>query len=407
MSRRLVLVMLGVVAASLLLAEILLRPAGADRADLLVILAVPATAAVLATPLLARWVSRRASVASAVLAVALCSLALGAAATSAASNAMFVSSHDYRLFLVVLLLSSGIALAVGSQLTRPLAADIRRLGDVAERVAHGDLAVRSGIHRTDEVGATAEALDLMVGSLADAAAERERLAAARRHLFTGIGHDLRTPLAAMRAAVESLQDGVAPDPARYLEVIARQVTIVDALLDQLVEYARLESGHRDGVDVRVDLAELADECAEALAPLAARAGSCIEVRALDTFPTVVVGHPGELARVLRNVVDNALRHGAAGGDVRIEVVGRAATVDVAVIDEGPGFPASLGTQVFDPFTRADPARTPGDGHAGLGLAICAAIVAVHHGEIRLGPGPGGDIRISLPAAPTPAPENTP
>lgn len=433
MSRRLVVIMVAVVAASLLLAEVLLRPARADRADLVVILVVPAALAVLATPLLARWVSRRASVAGAVLAVALCSLALGAIATSAASNAMFVSAHDYRLFLVVLLLSSGIAIAVGSQLSRPLAADIRRLGDVAERVAAGDLSVRSGIDRTDEVGSTAAALDQMVGSLADAEAERERLATARRHLFTGVGHDLRTPLAAMRAAVESLQDGVAPDPARYLDVIAAQLATVDGLLDQLIEYARLESGHRDATDERVDVAELADECAEALGPLAARSGVGLTTTVTGHGSTVVRGHPGELARVLRNVVDNAVRHSPSGGTVRLEVVaadpggsagpvgsagstgsvgpaGLAGSVGVIVHDDGPGFPDELRPHAFDPFTRADPARTPGDGHAGLGLAICAAIVAVHQGRIALGPGPGGDVRIHLPAdrtGPTATPQEAP
>jgi len=268
MSKRLVLTLALVVAASLVLAEVLLRPASGDRLHLLVILAIPAVVAVAATPMLSRWVSRRASVAGAVLAVALCSLTLGAATSSAASNAMFVSSHDFRLFVVVLLLSSGIALVVGSQLSRPLARDIQRLEHVAERVAAGDLTVRSGIDRHDEVGATARAVDAMVLTLADMERERAMLTEARRHLFTSIGHDLRTPLSAMRAAVESLEDGVAPDPQRYFGIISAQLTTVDTLLDQLIEFARLESGHASTVRERLSVAELADESAEALAPLA-------------------------------------------------------------------------------------------------------------------------------------------
>ncbi|MCB0984977.1 MAG: HAMP domain-containing protein, partial [Ilumatobacter sp.] len=91
-----------------------------------------------------------------------CSLAIGAATTSAASNAMFLSDHDFRLFLVVLLLSCGLALLVGVQLSAPMARDIARLGDVAEAVAGGDLTVRTAITRRDEVGRTAAALDSMV-----------------------------------------------------------------------------------------------------------------------------------------------------------------------------------------------------------------------------------------------------
>ncbi|MBI5087615.1 MAG: HAMP domain-containing protein, partial [Actinobacteria bacterium] len=152
MSRRLVIGLAALVAVASVIAEILLRPAAGDRWELLGIIAAPALLAVVDTPLLARWVSGRASVAGVALTVALCSLALGAVSSSAASNAMFVSSHDYRLFLVVLLMSSGIALIVGSQLTRPLARDLRRLGQVADAVAGGDLSVRTGITRADEVG---------------------------------------------------------------------------------------------------------------------------------------------------------------------------------------------------------------------------------------------------------------
>ena len=220
MSWRLIGWLTGIFVAALVLAEILLQPPNGDeRLHLMAILGAPALATAVLVPLLGKWVSARSSVAGTALFVGLCSLTLGAVTTSAASNAMFLSSHDYRLFLVVLVLSSGIALAVGSHLTRPLATDIARVGEVAERVAAGDLTTRTGVTRRDEVGRTARAVDSMVVALDDAATERTRAASARQLLFTSIGHDLRTPLAAMRAAVESLQDGVAPDPDRYYGII--------------------------------------------------------------------------------------------------------------------------------------------------------------------------------------------
>ncbi|MEQ1702748.1 MAG: HAMP domain-containing sensor histidine kinase [Ilumatobacteraceae bacterium] len=288
-------------------AEILLSPPTADeRWHLLAILAAPAVVTAAVVPLLRRWVSSRASVAGAALVVGLCSLALGAVTTSAASNAMFLSSHDYRLFLVVLVLSCGIALVVGAQLTRPLARDIARLGDVAEQVAGGDLTVRTGIRRHDEVGRTAAAVDAMVESLHAAADERERLAAARQMLFTSIGHDLRTPLAAMRAAVESLQDGIAPDPDRYLGVVGNELDSVEALLDQLVEFARIESGQRVSARETVSVTELAHEAIEALTPVADR----LQVRlALEaTTAADITANSLDISRALRNLVENAIRH---------------------------------------------------------------------------------------------------
>ncbi|MFM2078717.1 MAG: hypothetical protein RJA49_2607, partial [Actinomycetota bacterium] len=286
MSARFLLWLGGLVVAAVVLAELLLPPANADdRLHLIVILAAPAVVAAALVPLLRRWVRSRASVAGAALVVGLCSLALGAVTTSAASNAMFLSSHDYRLFLVVLLLSCGIALVVGSQLTRPLARDIARLGEVAERVAAGDLTVRTGIHRVDEVGRTADAVDGMVDALRAAAEEREHLTTARQMLFTSIGHDLRTPLAAIRAATESLQDGVAADPDRYMTIIGNEVSNVEALLDQLVEYARIEAGARPDPVEHVSVTEVAHEAVEALAPLADRRGVHLALDA--TCPGVV------------------------------------------------------------------------------------------------------------------------
>jgi signal transduction histidine kinase len=395
MSTRLLLWLAGLVAGASLLAELLLRPAdGGERLHLIVILAAPAIVAAALVPLLRRWVSSRASVAGAALVVGLCSLALGAVTTSAASNAMFLSSHDYRLFLVVLVLSCGIALVVGSQLTRPLARDIARLGEVAERVARGDLTVRTGVSRSDEVGRTAQAVDEMVDALRGAAIERERLAAARTMLFTSVGHDLRTPLAVIRAAVESLQDGIAADPDRYMGIIGAELHNVEALLDQLLEYARIESGAPSGATERVSVAEVAHEATEALTPMAERRS--VRMTLTADGPGFVIARSLDIARTIRNPVENAIGHAPDGGLVRVLVVDAADGVSVRIVDDGPGFPEEFRDHAFDPFTRADPARTTRFGHAGLGLAITRALVQQHGGRVWLGDGPGGDINLWFP-----------
>lgn len=397
MSGRLAVWLAAIVAATMVFAEVLVRPPNAgERLHLMVILGAPAVVTAVLVPLLRRWVSTRSSVAGTALLVGLCSLTLGAVTTSAASNAMFLSSHDYRLFLVVLVLSSGIALAVGSHLTRPLADDIARVGRVAEQVAGGDLNARTGVRRNDEVGLTARAVDTMVEALSRADDERQRAAAARQVLFSGIGHDLRTPLAAMRAAVESLQDGIAPDPPRYHGVLLAQLDHVEGLLDQLLEYARIESGHPGGGRGTVSVAELVDESVEAMSPVAHRAGVALCV-ATDG-PALAVGSASDIGRVVRNLADNAIRHSPPGAGVTIEVLTTETEVEVAVRDHGPGFPDDFVAQAFDPFTRSDPARDTRTGHAGLGLAIARALVESHHGRIWIAdaPAPGAEVRFTLP-----------
>jgi two-component system, OmpR family, sensor histidine kinase BaeS len=397
MNVRVVAWLCALVGGAALLAEALLSPPNAgERWHLLAILAAPAVVTVALLPLLRRWVSGQASVAGAALVVGLCSLALGTVTTSAASNAMFLSSHDYRLFLVVLALSSGIALVVGSHLTRPLARDIARLGDVAAQVASGDFSTRTGIHRKDEVGRTAQAVDSMVHALQEADDERDRLAAARQMLFTSIGHDLRTPLAVIRAAVESLQDGIAPDPHRYLGVVGNELDNVEAMLEQLVEFARIEAGQRTQLRETISVAELAHEAIEALAPVADRLQVTLQLRADDAGD--ITANQLDVSRVLRNLVENAIRHSPAGGTVTVHVAssGSDPGVAVGVADTGDGFPADFRAHAFDPFTRADPARATRTGHAGLGLAITRALVQQHGGRVWLGDGPGGDVRLWFP-----------
>ena len=394
MSWRFVGWLTGIFITTLLFAELVLRPPNTgERLHLIAILGAPVAITVILVPFLGRWVSARTSVAGTALLVGLCSLTLGAVTTSAASNAMFLSSHDYRLFLVVLVLSSGIALAVGSYLTRPLAADIAHVGEVAERVAAGDFTARTGVVRNDEVGRTARAVDSMVVALDEAAAERTRAANARQLLFTSIGHDLRTPLAAMRAAVESLQDGVAPDPDRYFGILGSQLEDIEGLLDQLVEYARIESGGSNRERTAVSIAELAHEAVEALSPVAHRMD--VDVQLDSDGPAVVVASTTDMSRVLRNLLENAIHHSPSGEEVRV-VVRTGPQIEVGVHDQGPGFPDDFRDHAFEPFTRADPARNTRTGHSGLGLAIARALVEAHGGEIWLGAGAGANVRFSIP-----------
>ncbi|MFN3256104.1 MAG: sensor histidine kinase [Ilumatobacter sp.] len=304
-----------------------------------------------------------------------------------AAQTMFINSHDLRLLMWVLIPAVLGAAVVAVLLARPVARDAKRICDAAMRVADGDLTARTGVRRNDELGEAAEMFDVMVARLDAVEYERSLM-------LSSISHDLRTPLAALRAAVEAIRDGVAPDPDLYLSGMERQVRALTSLVDDLQLYTRLVSGTLHLNTTRLDLNELADEAMETLRPLA-------EPRSvrllLDADSRVMADVDGsQLARVIRNLLDNAIRYAPDGSVVLVRIAERNGRATMQVIDEGPGFPTDFRAHAFEPFTRADEARDTRTGTAGLGLSIAKGIVAAHRGTVSLGEGPGGVVLVTLP-----------
>ncbi len=165
------------------------------------------------------------------------------------------------------------------------------------------------------------------------------------------------------------------------------------LVDDLELLATIEAGKVEVERVPVDLAELADESIEALAPVAAQHD--VELRLEAGGRVAAVGGARELGRVIRNLVDNAIRHAPPGTEVVVRVSNGSAA-EVRVCDAGPGFPADFVTSAFDSFVTGDAARTR-HGGAGLGLAIARGFVSAHGGEIWAEPGPGGTVAFRLPS----------
>ena len=304
-----------------------------------------------------------------------------------AANAMFINNHDLNLLMWVLVPAVLGAAMVAMLMARPVARDAKRICDAAMRVADGDLSARTGVVRNDELGEAAEMFDVMVDRLN--AIENERSL-----MLSSISHDLRTPLAALRAAVEAIRDGVADDPDLYLAGMERQVRALSSLVDDLQLHTRLVSGTLQLQRVRLDLTELADESMEIVRPLAESRGIKLLLEATERV--MVDADGSQLARVARNLLDNAIRHAPDGSVVLVQVLRHVDTVTLRVHDEGLGFPADFRDRAFEPFTRADPARDIRTGTAGLGLSIARGIVAAHHGSVTLGNGPGGDVLVSLP-----------
>lgn len=387
------LLAIGAVVAGLALFEITMQPTATERMQLGAIFIAVATLGAIGTAVLARAAGRWRSIRRAVVAVVVVAFGIALAGIAIAAQQMFFSDHDLTLLMVVLGFALVAAIGFAITISRPLTRDLERVAAAAEELEAGDLGARTGVERSDEIGSVASAFDAMAAVLEAAEQDRRRNDEARRSFLAAVGHDLRTPLASLLAAVEALRDGVAPDPDRYLASMERDVEALSALVDDVFLLAKLDEGSARIAVEPVDVTELADEAIEVLRPVAARAG--VELRLDADHRTIATGGSEALSRVLRNLLDNAIRHAPEGTAVIVEVRNGDGAL-VKVRDDGPGFDPEFVEAAFDRFSRGDPARRRDTGGSGLGLAIARGFVDALHGEIWAEPGPGGVVAFRLP-----------
>ena len=224
------------------------------------------------------------------------------------------------------------------------------------------------------------------------------LETSRRELVAWVSHYLRTPLAWLPAMAEALEDAVAADPDRYHKQMRAEAERLSPPVDDLFELSRMTSGLLPLSVQRVALADLVDGAlagAEALA-----AARRVRLRAADTTPVPVQADPAELSRVVDNLLINAIRHTRADGTVTVAATEQDGEAVLTVTDACGGIPEPDLGKVFEVAWRGDAARTPGDGGAGLGLAIARGIVEAHEGRIGVTNVDGGcRFEVRLPLAP--------
>lgn len=268
---------------------------------------------------------------------------VGVAATA---QEMFLSRHDLGVVLVVCLVSGAVSVGIGVLMARHL----RELEDQAAR-------------------------------LADQRARAEEAEQTRRELVSWVSHDLRTPLAGMRAMAEALEDGVVDDPQRYHRQMIVEVDRLASMVDDLFELSRIQAGSLNLVMERVSLPDIVGDVLAAAEPLAAKRGVVLDAKA--PIPCTIDADQRELRRAISNLVSNAIRHTPHDGTVAVQVTaGSESEVAISVTDECGGIRAEDLQRVFEVGWRADNARTPDpDGGGGLGLAIVQGIVKAHHGDI--------------------------
>jgi two-component system, OmpR family, phosphate regulon sensor histidine kinase PhoR len=233
--------------------------------------------------------------------------------------------------------------------------------------------------------------------------EARRLEAVRRDFVANASHELKTPAASIRAAAETLRDGALDDPPaayRFTEQLEREAMRLSRIVSDLLDLSRLEGGSDLAERVRLD-AVAADEI-ERLEDRATEAEVALALHA-DGVPSIA-GSGRDLALLVRNLIDNAVRYTPAGGRVDVSVTSEDGSVVLRVADTGMGIPQRDLPRVFERFYRVDRARSRETGGTGLGLSIVKHVAENHGGEVtvRSELAAGSTFEVRLPAAGAPA-----
>lgn len=292
-----------------------------------------------------------------------------------------------RAIVVIALAASLLAAGLSWPLAHVLVKPVRRLAEGARALAAGRLATRVAEGGRDELGDLARDFNHLAHTL-------ERNEAARRHWMADIAHELRTPLAVLRAELEALQDGVRPLGPEAVASLAADVERLGRLVEDLHQLSMSDLGALDYRKREVDALALLRDDVEALAGEFERRGLAVEVSDPGT-PVHLQADPDRLSQLFRNLLQNSLRYTDAGGRLAISVERRAESVVFRFDDSPPGVPAEVLGRLFERFYRVEGSRNRAHGGAGLGLAICRNIVEAHGGQIEAAASPLGGLRVDV------------
>lgn len=306
---------------------------------------------------------------------------------------MFVNPHDLALAVLLLVFAGAVAVAFGYYLSGAITEALSDVAGAARRISGGDFSTRIELTGSDEVAQLAGAFNLMASELERAAAEADALDEARRNLVAWASHDLRTPLASLRAMIDALADGVVSDPAtvdRYLKQSQAEIARMSTLIDDLFQLAQIDAAQ---LELDCEPGSLSDLISDTLSAFSAQAKAQQVTLQGTVSPAVdpVWMASDKVSRVLYNLLGNALRYTPPGGRVTLEAIPEGDAVRVTVTDTGAGIdPADL-PYIFDRFFRGEKSRSRGGyeaGGAGLGLAIAKGMVEAHGGRIWAESEPG-------------------
>ena len=321
---------------------------------------------------------------------------------------MFLSRHDSGVVLVALftalvlgLIGAWLVLKRINTASREVEAGLRLLAGDPGVTPKGSASAASSASSAApaELAQTMAELERTRTSLSDSRMRERAAEAARRELVSFMSHDLRTPLAGMRALVEGLEDDVVEDVPRALSHLRLTVSRMTVLVEDLFALSRVQGAPQAKPDTLVSLTEVLSDVTSEAASTAGAQGVDLQLDVPSDDRLAVLGSADDLSRAVANLVANAVRHTSSGLTVRVS--GRRADdghLLIEVLDSCGGIPEDNLPRVFDTGWRGTPSRDSGEDGAGLGLAIARGVVESHAGRIGVrNTGPGCSFQVDLPS----------
>jgi signal transduction histidine kinase len=394
------------VGCGLVLARLLLAPPAGDMRVLAAYLALSGTATVAGGWLAMRAIDRAGglSIRAQSVFTALTGTAVSLMNVLIVAQLMFVSTaHDLRLLFVLIGFGAAVTVIFSLWVGSTTASRLQAIAESIGALASGDYAERAPVSGADEVSSLARDLNALAAKLQSVEAERAAVDLERRELTAAISHDLRTPLASIRAMVEALDDEVVTEPdevRRYHVTMRREIDRLSRMIDDLFELAQIDAGAVRLERTPISLHEVVSEVADAMEPQA-RQRSIDLMAVLDASPAVVAADGSRIERAVANVIRNAIEHTPEGGRVRVELRAAGSGAEVRVTDTGEGIAAAEMAHIWERFYRGSKSRTRAPGGAdgaGLGLAITRGIIESHGGSVGASSvhGEGTTITLCLP-----------
>ncbi|MGH8891109.1 MAG: sensor histidine kinase [Acidothermaceae bacterium] len=369
-----------------------------DIAELVGISAA-SSAAVTAVGLVALKAVRRRPLRVGALVVALTPVLTVVVAAAVATIAMFISTEQFGVVIAIVAFAGCGGVITSVVLARSIMQGSAALRAAANALSRGEPYVAPSGTPSAELDALARELEIAHARLEEAHRRERAVDESRRELIAWVSHDLRTPLAGIRAMTEALEDGVVStdaDRSMYHQRIRVEVDRLARMVDDLFELSRIHAGALNLSPERLDLADVVRDAVASAGPVARAKG--VTLTASDLMPAAVDVDPHALSRVVGNLLSNAVRHTRESGSVTVSLDADRRTAFLTVADECGGIAESELERVFDVAYRGISARTPmPDGGAGLGLAIARGIIAAHRGTIAVeNAGPGCRFTVTLP-----------
>lgn len=302
-----------------------------------------------------------------------------------------------RVYRSLVLVAIGVTLAavlVSIILAQNIGGPLRQLTKASQAIAKGELGQQVTVNSQDEIGQLATAFNQMSRELAHSQQLRQQMTA-------DIAHELRTPLSIILGHAEALQDGVLPPAPETFALIHDEASRLNRLVEELRTLTLAEAGELQLLSRPVPPQALLEKMIIAYTPRAQQQAITLRLDCPAGLPTLTID-PDRMAQVLANLLDNALRHTPAGGQITLAATHQPPHVSLSIRDTGIGIAPQDLPHIFNRFYRGEKSRNRQSGGSGLGLAIAKSIVQAHGGQIeaRSDPGKGTIFTITLNAIPT-------